>query len=92
MSDDQPKKRGRGRPKGSVNKTSVATIEKITANGGQTPLEYLASIYQSDVYETKERIDAAKAAAPYCHSKLQAIEVRAALTEMSHEEWIKTLS
>tara|TARA_B100001057_G_scaffold316854_1_gene316980 strand:+ start:3514 stop:3822 length:309 start_codon:yes stop_codon:yes gene_type:complete len=89
--DDEPK-RGRGRPKGSFNKASKAQIERVTADGGQSPLEYLASIYQNDAEEIRYRIDAAKAAAPYVHARLSSTEVKAAVTEVSQEEWLESLN
>jgi hypothetical protein len=84
-----PKKRGR--PKGSYSKASKTQIERVTADGKLSPLEYLASIYQDDRQSQKDRIEAAKAAAPYIHSRLSTTEVKAALTELSHEEWLKSL-
>jgi len=80
-----------GRPKGSHNKATLEQIEKIKESG-QTPLEYLASIYQDPARDIKDRIDAAKAASPYVHSRLSSMEVNAAVTEVSHEEWIRMLS
>jgi len=85
-----PPKR-RGRPKGSSNKASASQIAKVTADGKLSPLEYLASIYQNPNEEKKDRIEAAKAAAPYIHSRLSTTEVKAAVTELSHEEWLKSL-
>ena len=94
MSDDDksdipPKKRGR--PKGSSNKASKAQIDKVCADGKLSPLEYLASIYQNPSEDQKLRVEAARAAAPYVHSRLSTTEVKAAVTEMSHEEWLKSL-
>jgi len=94
MTEDEkakvPPKR-RGRPKGSYSKASKAQIEKVTSDGKLSPLEYLASIYQNPTEEKKDRIEAAKAAAPYIHSRLSTTEVKAAVTELSHEEWLKSL-
>lgn len=96
MSEQPPKKRGRGRPPGSTNKVSRQIVEELKAQGRE-PLEFLIKVMmnehepEEDPYDIKTRVDAAKAAAPFCHAKLQSIEVKAALTEMSHEEWIKTL-
>jgi hypothetical protein len=93
MSDDKsdipPQKRGR--PKGSSNKASKAQIDKVCSDGKLSPLEYLASIYQNPAEEQKLRVEAARAAAPYVHSRLSTTEVKAALTEISHEEWLKSL-
>lgn len=89
--DDEPKKK-RGRPKGSFNKASKAQIERVCADGGQSPLEYLASIYQNEAEEIRYRIDAAKAAAPYVHARLSSTEIKAAVQEISQEEWLESLN
>jgi len=67
-----PKKRGR--PPGSRNKTP-ANRRLAANNGGVQPLEYLLSIMNDDTQEQAARVDAAKAAAPYCHARLQAVTV-----------------
>lgn len=41
-------------------------------SGGIMPLEYLLSIMRDEKQDQAVRIDAAKAAAPYVHAKLQA--------------------
>lgn len=83
--------RKRGRPKGSFSKASKAQVAQVTADGKLSPLEYLASIYQNPAEDTKLRVEAARSAAPYVHSRLSTTEVKAALTEMSHEQWLKSL-
>lgn len=88
MTDEVARKAGR--PKGSRNKASRRQIEEIRRTG-QTPLEYLVSIYQDESEEKNIRIDAAKAAAPYCHAKLASIDLKAGIVEISHEEWLETL-
>jgi len=89
--DLKPSKKA-GRPKGSYSKASKAQVAQVTADGKLSPLEYLASIYQDCDQPQRDRIEAAKAAAPYVHSRLSTTEVKAALTEMSHEEWLKSLN
>ena len=89
--EDEPKRK-RGRPKGSYNKASKAQVERITAEGKLSPLEYLASIYQSETEETRTRIEAAKAAAPYVHARLASTEFKAAVTEITQEEWLESLN
>lgn len=42
---------------------------------GLTPLEYLLSVMRDEGAEEARRVDAAKAAAPYVHPRLGAIEV-----------------
>tara|TARA_R110000824_G_scaffold32872_1_gene105966 strand:+ start:8141 stop:8503 length:363 start_codon:yes stop_codon:yes gene_type:complete len=67
--------KGAGRPKGSPNKRTVENIDAIKATG-QTPLEYLTSIYQNEDNDEVRRIDAAKAAAPYIHARLSNVEMK----------------
>ena len=89
--EEVPKKK-RGRPKGSFNKASKAQIERVCADGGTSPLEYLASIYQNEAEDIRYRIDAAKAAAPYVHARLSSTEIKAAVQEISQEEWLESLN
>lgn len=69
----RPGERRGGRKKGTPNKKTQAQIE-AAVGGGLTPLEYLMGIVQDDMQEQTERIDCAKAAAPYIHPKLSSIE------------------
>ncbi len=62
-----------GRQKGTPNKASAAREAQIAATG-LTPLQYLTSVYQDANADRAERIDAAKAAAPYVHAKLQPVD------------------
>lgn len=64
---------GKGRPKGSRNKRTAEVIQAVKSSG-MTPLEYLTSVFQDVEADEARRIDAAKAAAPYCHAKLQPID------------------
>ena len=89
--EEEPKKK-RGRPKGSFNKASKAQIERVCADGGTSPLEYLASIYQNEAEDIRYRIDAAKAAAPYVHARLSSTEIKAAVQEISKEEGLESLN
>lgn len=63
-----------GRPPGSRNKRSVQQEEKIRESG-QTPLEYLVSIYQDEKQPGRMRLEAARSAAPFVHSKLSAVDM-----------------
>lgn len=65
---------GAGRPKGAQNQKTVEQIEAVKATG-QTPLEFLTSVYQDITKEESRRIDAAKAAAPYVHARLNSVEL-----------------
>ena len=66
-----------GRPKGSKNKYSAAALRQAMNGDGQTPLEYLLGVMNDDTNNQKLRMDAAKAAAVYCHPRLSSIEVAA---------------
>jgi hypothetical protein len=43
--------------------------------GGMMPLDYLLGIMRDEDQDARWRLDAAKAAAPYCHAHLSATEV-----------------
>lgn len=62
-----------GRKKGTPNKATAAKAAQIAASG-QTPLDYLLEVMRNTRNVLSVRVDAAKAAAPYVHPKLQAIE------------------
>jgi len=60
---------GSGRKKGGTNAKRREFTSKV-AETGLTPLDYLISIYRDETVPRDERIDAAKSAAPYVHSKM----------------------
>jgi hypothetical protein len=60
-----------GRKPGSVTTRTREIAEAIAADGDLTPLDYLTSVYRDPQVDESRRIDAAKAAAPYVHAKLQ---------------------
>jgi hypothetical protein len=62
-----------GRQKGTPNKATAAKVQEIAATG-ETPLEFLVRLMRDDSRPVDMRIDCAKAAAPYVHPKLAAIE------------------
>lgn len=68
-----------GRRPGAGRKAGTATTRtREIANAvaeGLTPLEYLTSVYRDVSVDEAKRIDAAKAAAPYVHAKLSAVEL-----------------
>lgn len=63
-----------GRRKGTPNK-GVIKPYKRPAPEGMSPLDYLLSVMRSTAEATDLRVGAAKAAAPYMHRALKAIEV-----------------
>ncbi len=73
------KRPGSGRPKGAATK-KTREIADTAAAQGITPLEYLLSIVRDESLERPERVDAAKAAAPYVHPRLATVEQKGDLT------------
>jgi hypothetical protein len=64
-----------GRKRGTRNKKTLETIERVMASG-TAPLDYLLAVMRDEKADPVARFEAAKAAAPYCHPKLAAIEHR----------------
>jgi hypothetical protein len=62
------KREGAGRKPGSVSRFDAEARQRALA--GETPLDFLLSIMRDENEEKRVRIDVAKAAAPYCHSRL----------------------
>lgn len=73
-----------GRPKGAVNKATAKARDAAEA-GGILPLDFMLSIMRDETAERGERLDMAKAAAPYVHAKLAAIEHSGDMT-LHHED------
>lgn len=67
-------RQGAGRKKGQATKMNEKARQKA-ADGGLMPLDYLLSIMRDEGQPQDERKDAARAAAPYVHARLQSIEV-----------------
>jgi len=68
--------RPKGLPKtGGRQKSGVDKIkrEAILAAQGITPLDYMMMLVRNETEEKAVRLDAAKAAAPYVHARLQAV-------------------
>ena len=66
---------GAGRPKGTANRRTRETAEAIAASG-QVPLDYLLSVMRDPQADAQQRLDAAKAAAPYVHPRLSSVEAK----------------
>ncbi|MDD3762404.1 MAG: hypothetical protein PHP86_03825 [Nevskiales bacterium] len=62
-----------GRQKGAANR-KTRDIADRAAEHGLTPLEYLLRVMRDEGQDQSVRLDAAKAAAPYIHPRLQATE------------------
>lgn len=65
---------GAGRPPGAATRKTREVANKA-AEEGITPLEFLLGAMRDVRNEFSSRMDAAKAAAPYIHARLQAIEL-----------------
>ncbi len=69
----KPGERRGGRKKGTPN-TASAKREAEIAKSGKTPLQFLLDRMRNAEADIAERIDCAKAAAPYVHYKLASVE------------------
>ena len=63
-----------GRKKGTPNKVPSAKRQAIMESGGDLPLDYMLRVMRDARADTERRDDMAKAAAPYLHPKLAAVE------------------
>lgn len=63
------------RPRG---KQSITTLARHAAveRGGITPLDFMLEVLRNEGLPHDMRMDAAKAAAPYCHARLNSIDVK----------------
>jgi hypothetical protein len=84
-----PGERRGGRTKGTPNKATAAKAAAIAASG-LTPLDYLLNIMRNENASQADRMEAAKAAAPYVHPRLAAVELSGGIA-MTHEEWLDQL-
>ncbi len=85
-------RKGAGRKPGSAN-IKTREVADRAALEGITPLEYLIAVMRDDGQDTVRRLDAAKAAAPYMHPRLSALDVRQSVhIRASHEEWLTRLA
>jgi hypothetical protein len=85
---------GAGRPRGSRNKRTLELQERIAATG-LTPLDYMLSVLRDETNDVATRLEAAKAAAPFVHARLNAIDLNAEIISravlksepLTPEEW-----
>ena len=80
-----------GRKPGTLNRFNRELLERAI-EGGQLPLDYMLEIMRDQSLDTRLRIDAAKAAAPYVHQKLSSVSIDLRAPDVTHEEWLKTLA
>jgi len=62
-----------GRKPGSATKRTREIADRA-ASEGITPLEYMLSVLRNEAMNPEARFEAAKAAAPYMHPRLAAVE------------------
>jgi hypothetical protein len=67
------KRNGAGRKKGVPNKVTAALRKKLNA-AGIAPLEFMLQVMRDVHQDLAVRLETAKAAAPYLHPRLQAVE------------------
>ena len=68
------KRAGAGRKPNTPNKRT-AEIQQAVEQSGLTPLEYMLHVMRNEGFETRDRMTAAVAAAPYVHAKLSSVEL-----------------
>lgn len=96
MSERGGSRPGAGRKKGTMSDRRKAVLserkrlENALVAKSATPLEIMARVMAGDTSVTEMQFEAAKAAAPYIHPKLSAIQmnatVRRSVADMSDEE------
>ena len=67
------KREGAGRPKGIRSKRTLGAMHAGT--NGLSPLDYMLEVLRDEGADRVTRMDAAKAAAPYVHSRLSNVEM-----------------
>lgn len=75
---------GAGRKPGAINRATAAAREMAEATG-VTPLEFMLQIMRDTEAPRAERLDMAKAAAPYVHARLSSVEAKVEVTEQVEE-------
>jgi len=60
-----------GRKKGSLNRRTILKQRALGVTPGLLPLEYMLSIMRNPKARPQRRLEAAKAAAPFVHPRLQ---------------------
>lgn len=83
------KRLGAGRPKGAASKMNELA-RALAAAEGITPLAYMLGVLRDDTKGSEIRMDAAKAAAPYLHARLAAVELSGRLS-INHEDALNEL-
>ena len=80
---------GAGRKPGQTTKLNEDARQKAL-EGGISPLDYMLAQLRDDTNDKETRMDAAKAAAPYVHARLAAVEHSGGLS-LTHEDALDEL-
>jgi hypothetical protein len=88
------KRPGAGRPQGAASRSNEQVRQEAAATG-ELPLAYMLRIMRDPSQPVGRRDDMAKAAAPFCHSRLSSVEhsgarptvIRAPAVSATLEEW-----
>lgn len=83
------KREGSGRPSGAINKASAERQAEVAASG-VTPLEFMLNVMRDEAADAAKRLDAAKAAAPYVHPRLNATTLSGSV-DVGIEDWLDSL-
>jgi hypothetical protein len=96
MSGHGGKRPGAGRPKGAASRANEQVRQEAAATG-ELPLAYMLRIMRDPSQPVGRRDDMAKAAAPFCHSRLSSVEhsgeisrptvIRAPAISATLDEW-----
>jgi hypothetical protein len=65
---------GSGRPPGARNRKTIKVQDAIE-QFGMTPLDYMVSVMRNEDNDPRTRLEAARHAAPYVHSRLSATDL-----------------
>ena len=96
MNEHGGKRLGAGRPKGAASRANEQ-VRQEAAETGELPLAYMLRIMRDPSQPVGRRDDMAKAAAPFCHSRLSSVEhsgeisrptvIRAPAVAATIDEW-----
>jgi hypothetical protein len=84
----KPGERRGGRKPGTPNRRTAELQEHVAATG-DTPLDYLLRVMRDTGADEAKRIDCAKAAAPYVHARLNAVDLKADVDGRFEFSWLE---
>ena len=84
-------RKGAGRKPNSLTIRTREIAERAARDGSQTPLEYMLDVMRDGEQSPLMRFEAAKAAAPYIHPRLNAVEHTGSMN-ITHEDALAMLA